>query len=76
MECGAKERAWLASGYAVIEDDDMDRAEVLIIAGQVPIAVIPSWVKGPCREYMFGWCLAELLELRSGWLAVVQLSWV
>lgn len=68
---GAMEEAWRAAGCAVVESEHLPRPAVLLIAGRPPLAAVPSWGRGACREAWFGWCLVELAERRGGWAGVV-----
>lgn len=72
MECGPKERAWRLDGYLVIEDEALPRPLVIVFADAPPVACIPSWARGWCRETMFGWCMADLREQRDGWLGMLR----
>lgn len=70
-ETGPKERAWLAAGYAVLDDERARGPVLLLIGGGLPVAVLPSWGGGAIREAWIGYCALELTERRRGWPGMV-----
>lgn len=69
---GPKERGWRAAGYRSFSDDDLVWPVVFAPDDGVPIAGIPAFARGECRDVMFGWCMADLREQRAGWLGMVE----
>lgn len=71
---GWKQHAWAVAGYGWLIDEDLEAPVLLCADDHCPVLCLPPGLSADESDQAFGWALADLVEQRQGWMALLRVA--